>query len=107
MITNDKFKELSAQLGLHSGEIRTLAKADDFVELRLKVLAMKQEQEEENEMIQRSVRECKDKSAELIKKFDLVVEQIQVKGDASNVSKILGRGPLERGESQLMPKAKA
>jgi hypothetical protein len=48
--------------------------------------------DEENALIQRHVKESKDKSAELIKKFDLTVEKIRINADASNLSKIVGRG---------------
>ena len=47
-------------------------------------------------MIQRHVKEAKDKTAELIKKFELAMEKIQVQSDAGNISKIIGRGLMDR-----------
>jgi hypothetical protein len=57
---------------------------------------LRQNFEEENGLIQRHVKEAKDKTAELIKKFDLTIEKMQVAQDAGNLSKIIGRGLFDR-----------
>ena len=52
---------------------------DDFKKLKLEVQGHKINSEEENALIQRHVKDSKDKCAELIKKFELTVEKMQGK----------------------------
>lgn len=103
LFARDKFKEVEAQLFLHTNDIKGKAKGQDFIDIQMKVIAMKQELEEENVLIQRCFREQKDKMAELIKAFDLAIDRLHVEGDVKNLSKIVGKN-LEKGESHIMPK---
>ena len=52
---------------------------EDFDKLKLELQAHKINAEEENALIQRHVKDSKDKCAELIKKFELTIEKIQAK----------------------------
>ena len=76
IVSSDKFKEFSANFLLHRNELKGNAKAQDFIDIQMKVIGMKQELEEENVLIQRCFREQKDKMAELIKSFDLAIDKV-------------------------------
>ena len=62
-----------------SKEIERRTINDDFEKLKLEVQGHKINSEEENALIQRHVKDSKDKCAELIKKFELTVEKMQAK----------------------------
>lgn len=60
-------------------DIEKRTKIEDFEKLRLEVISHKNNAEEENALIQRHVKESRDKCAELMRKFDLTIERIQAK----------------------------
>ena len=79
LYTDDRFKDMKTMHDMQDEELQKCSRKVDFDKLYEIVNNLKLTMEEEHAMIHRHVKDSKDKSAELIKRFELTVEKIEAK----------------------------